>query len=276
MRVARALVDGAPRLILTDGVTAVVAPAEHDDPLALLGVDGSEWPSIDLDTVDFLPPIARPGKIIAVGLNYVDHTLETGFTAPAAPLTFAKYPSSLTGHGSDILVPDTIATQVDYEVELAVVIGRRCGGTEPATVDDIAAYTVSNDVSARDVQFADGQWTRAKSFDGFTPLGPWLVPAAEVADPHALRLWTTVNGELLQDDSTASLVFDLPALLAYIGRGTTLEPGDIILTGTPAGAGGFRTPPRYLQHGDVVEVGVDGIGRLSNRIQFASQLKETA
>lgn len=276
MRVARALVDGAPRLILTDGVTAVVAPEEHDDPLALLGVDGSEWPSIDLDSVAFLPPLAHPGKIIAVGLNYVDHTLETGFTAPAAPLTFAKYPSSLTGHGSDIVVPDSIATQVDYEVELAVIIGRRCGGTEPATIDDIAAYTVSNDVSARDVQFADGQWTRAKSFDGFTPLGPWLVPAAEVADPHALRLWTTVNGEVLQDDSTASLVFDLPALLDYIGRGTTLEPGDIILTGTPAGAGGFRTPPRYLQHGDIVEVGIDGIGRLSNRIQFASALKEAA
>lgn len=273
MRVARALVEGAPRLILTDGVTAVVAPEERDNPLELLGAesaDVAEWSSVDLDTVEFLAPIARPGKIIAVGLNYVDHTLETGFTAPTAPLTFAKYPSSLTGHGSDILVPDAIATQVDYEVELAVVVGRRCGGAEPATIDDIAAYTVSNDVSARDVQFSDGQWTRAKSFDGFTPLGPWLVPAAEVADPHALRLWTTVNGEVLQDDSTASLVFDLPALLAYIGRGTTLEPGDIILTGTPAGAGGFRTPPRYLQHGDVVEVGVDGIGRLRNRILYRS------
>ncbi len=276
MRVARALVEGAPRLILTDGVIAVAAPEEYTDPLALLGADGSEWSHVDLDSVEFLSPLARPGKIIAVGLNYVDHTLETGFTAPEAPLTFAKYPSSLTGHGSDVVVPDSIATQVDYEVELAIVIGRRCGGDQPASADDIAAYTVANDVSARDVQFADGQWTRAKSFDGFTPLGPWLVPATEVADPHALRLWTTVNGELVQDDSTASLVFDLPALLAYIGAGTTLEPGDVILTGTPAGAGGFRNPPRYLQHGDRVEVGVDGIGRLSNRILYRSLVKEDA
>lgn len=177
-----------------------------------------------------------------------------------------------------MVVPDELTGQVDYEVELAVVIGRRCGGGAPATIDDIAAYTVSNDVSARDVQFSDGQWTRAKSFDGFTPLGPWLVPAAEVADPHALRLWTRVNGEVLQDDTTASLVFDLPALLSYIGNGTTFEPGDIILTGTPAGAGGFRTPPRYLQHGDIVEVGVDGIGRLSNRVVYRSRTadKETA
>ena len=204
--------------------------------------------------------------MIAVGLNYADHTSETGFTQPERPLTFAKYTTSLTGPNDDIVVPGHLTQQVDYEAELTVLIGRRCGGTTPATLDDVAAYTVANDVSARDVQFGDVQWTRGKSFDSFTPLGPWLVTADEFGDPSGHRIYTEVNGETLQDDSTSELIFDIPALLAFISDGVTLEPGDLILTGTPAGAGAFRTPPRYLQDGDDVVCGVEGIGELRNRV----------
>ncbi len=267
MKVARALIDGAARVLIIDDEGAWLVADPHADPLAVLAAGtGERSGTVDPSTLRWLPPVARPGKIVAVGLNYVDHTAETGFTPPAVPLTFAKYPSSLVGHGEDVIVPDDLTSQVDYEVELAAVIGRRCGGGDRPTIEDVIAYTVANDVCARDLQFSDGQWTRAKSFDTFTPLGPWLVSADEFGDPHAARIRTVVDGEVLQDDTTGSMVFRLEELLAHIGAGVTLEPGDIILTGTPAGAGGFRTPPRYLEHGAVVEVSVDGIGALRNRI----------
>ena len=273
MSIARALIDGAPRILVRDDRGVRLAPADFgDEPLAALAVDTTGWASVDEGGLQLLAPVARPGKIIAVGLNYADHTTETGFTPPEKPLTFAKYPSSITGPDAEIVVPDHLTSQVDYEAELVVVIGRRCGGDQPATLDDVAGYTVANDVSARDVQFADTQWTRAKSFDGFTPLGPWLVTRDEFGDPAGKRIWTAVDGEVLQDDTTASMVFDVPELLRRIGDGTTLEPGDLILTGTPAGAGGFRTPPRFLGHGETVEVGVEGIGVLRNRIVHRSVL----
>lgn len=278
MRVARALIDGRPRIVQATVEGARVAPDGFpDDVLAAVAADTSAWAAIASADLRLLAPVATAGKIIAVGLNYADHTSETGFTPPESPLTFAKYPSSITGPDADVIVPDHLTDQVDYEAELAVVIGRRCGGDAPATLDDVAFYTASNDLSARDVQFGDTQWTRAKSFDGFTPLGPWLVTPDEFGDPAGHRISTRVSGphgepEILQDDTTASMVFDVPALLAFIGDGTTLEPGDVILTGTPAGAGGFRTPPRFLQHGETVVVAIEGIGELSNRILFRSQL----
>lgn len=274
MRIARALVGGSPRIVVVEHGSARLAPHDHRDTLGALAAaqagDWSQWPETNIPS-ETLSPVTTAGKIVAVGLNYADHTTETGFTPPAQPLTFAKYPSSITDPGADVVVPDHLTSQVDYEVELAAVIGRRCGGSAPATLDDIAGYTVANDLSARDVQFGDVQWTRAKSFDGFTPLGPWLVTPDEFGDPQQHRITTTVNGETLQDDTTAVMVFDVASLLAWIGDGTTLEPGDIILTGTPAGAGGFRTPPRYLQHGDLVEVAVEGIGSVSNRIVYRSK-----
>lgn len=275
MRLARVRLDGTPRIVVVDG-TARVLPADHPDDLllALASVArGGVWPEIPLDGLELLAPVPMPGKIIAVGLNYADHTSETGFAPPERPLTFAKYSSSVADPGADVVVPDHLTTHVDYEAELAVVLGRRCGGTAPATLDDIAGYTVANDISARDVQFADGQWTRAKSFDGFTPIGPWLVTPDEFGDPQAHRIWTSVDGEILQDDSTGSMVFDVAALLAWISDGTTLERGDVILTGTPAGAGGFRAPPRYLGHDEVVTVGVEGIGELTNRIVHRSLVR---
>jgi 2-keto-4-pentenoate hydratase/2-oxohepta-3-ene-1,7-dioic acid hydratase in catechol pathway len=275
VRLARARIDGVPRVVVANGDDVRLLPREHPDDLlvALASPTRVGAPlEVPVDDLELLAPVPRPGKIVAVGLNYADHTSETGFRPPDRPLTFAKYPSSIADPGADVVVPDHLTTQVDYEAELAVVVGRRCGGARPATLDDVAGYTVANDISARDVQFADGQWTRAKSFDGFTPLGPWLVTPEEFGDPSAHRIWTTVAGELLQDDTTASMVFDVPSLLAWISDATTLEPGDVILTGTPAGAGGFRTPPRFLAHGEVVAVGVDGVGELRNRILYRSTL----
>jgi len=274
MRIARALVEGLPRIVVVEADSARLAPHGTDDVLDAIEAARAqfgEWPEIDTTGLQLLAPVTTAGKIIAVGLNYADHTTETGFTPPEKPLTFAKYASSITGPGAVVTVPDHLTQQVDYEAELAVLIGRTCGGSTPATLDDVAGYTVSNDISARDVQFSDVQWTRAKSFDGFTPLGPWLVTPDEFGDPQQHRIFTTVNGETLQDDTTASMVFDVETLLAWISDGTTLEAGDIILTGTPAGAGGFRKPPRFLGHDDIVEVGVEGIGVLSNRIRFRSR-----
>lgn len=271
MRIARAVIDGSPRIVVKDAGSVRVAPVDHaDDALAAVASVGSgasaSWEPLDEASLVLATPVAGAGKIIAVGLNYADHTSETGFTQPERPLTFAKYTTSLTGPNDDIVVPGHLTQQVDYEAELTLLIGRRCGGATPATLDDVAAYTVANDVSARDVQFGDVQWTRGKSFDTFTPLGPWLVTADEFGDPSGHRIYTEVNGETLQDDSTSELIFDIPALLAFISDGVTLEPGDLILTGTPAGAGAFRTPPRYLEDGDEVVCGVEGIGELRNRV----------
>lgn len=281
MRLARLLVgtDVVAVSVGRDDVCTVLAnPSGSPDPLLTLLRDprgladavaaARTDATVALGSGRLLSPLHRPGKIVAVGLNYHDHTAETGLQAPAAPLTFAKYPSSLCGPADDIVVPSAQTSQVDYEVELAVVIGGSCPPDGSAGLDAIAAYTVANDVSARDVQFGDTQWTRGKSFDTFTPLGPWLVTPDEVPDPHSLHIWTRVNDELRQDDTTASLVFDLPALLAHISSGVTLEAGDVILTGTPSGAGAFADPPRYLADGDVVEVGVDGIGTLRNTVRI--------
>ncbi|MRX44765.1 fumarylacetoacetate hydrolase family protein [Agromyces kandeliae] len=276
MRTARAVVDGSPRIVVKDADGVRVAPVDHpDDALQALESVASgrsaDWQPIDLEGLELLAPVAGAGKIIAVGLNYVDHTAETGIAQPERPLTFAKYATSLTGPASDVVIPDHITQGVDFEAELALLIGRRCGGDTPATLEDVAAYTVANDVSARDVQFGDVQWTRGKSFDTFTPLGPWLVAADEFGDPSGHRIYAEVDGELLQEDDTAEMIFDVPTILAFVSDGVTLEPGDLVLTGTPAGAGGFRTPPRYLQHGQTVVVGVEGIGELRNRFVHRSR-----
>lgn len=276
MRLGRTLVDGRARVVVQDATSTRLAPEEFpDDVLAALEVAAAGgtayWKTVDEESLNLIAPIAHPGKIIAVGLNYADHTSETGFAQPERPLTFAKYPSSITGPTADIVVPDSLTAQPDYEAELAVLIGRRCGGDAPVTGDDVAAYTVANDVSARDVQFADTQWTRAKSFDTFTPLGPWFVTPDEFGNVAGHRIYTSIDGEVLQDDDTASMIFDVPALLAFLGDGTTLEPGDLILTGTPAGAGGFRSPVRYLQHDEIVTAGVEGIGELVNRVVYRSR-----
>jgi len=207
-----------------------------------------------------------PGKIICVGLNYRDHAAEQGVELPVRPLLFGKFANTLCAPGDPIELPPE-SQHVDAEAELAVVIGRRGRDVPPeSALELVAAYTCANDVSARDLQFSDGQWFRGKGFDTFCPLLPALVPASEVGDGRGLRIVQRLNGEVLQDSSTSQLIFGTAELVAHISSVFTLEPGDLILTGTPAGVGIFRDPPVRLKPGDEVEVEVEGIGVLRNPV----------
>jgi 2-keto-4-pentenoate hydratase/2-oxohepta-3-ene-1,7-dioic acid hydratase in catechol pathway len=209
----------------------------------------------------------QPGKIVAIGLNYLDHIRESNLPQPEQPLVFAKFPSSITGPRDPIVIDAELTARVDWEVELGVVVGRRMRNVgADAALDHVFGYTVGNDVSARDVQFSESQWTRGKSFDTFCPLGPVVVTADEIADPQALALRTRVNGELVQDSSTAEMLFGVAELLAFCSRSFTLEPGDLLLTGTPWGCGYFMDPPRLLQVGDLVECEVERVGALRNPV----------
>ena len=211
-------------------------------------------------------PIPRPGKIVCVGLNYKDHAEEQGAELPAAPLLFAKFTTALIGPGDPIVIP-SIVTKCDYEAELGVVIGTSVRNvSKENALEAVAGYVVANDVSARDLQFADGQWTRGKSPDTFCPVGP-LVPAAEIPDPHALGIRALLNGEAVQDSTTANLIFDIDEVVSYVSRTSTLEQGDLILTGTPAGVGVFRNPPRLLQPGDEITIEIDGVGSITNPVR---------
>jgi len=212
-------------------------------------------------------PLKAPPKIACVGLNYHDHCRETGMAAPERPLIFAKFASSLVGPEHPIDWPDGLTEQVDWEAELAVVIGRRL---RSVAVDEALAgifgYTAANDVSARDLQFADQQWVRAKSIDTFCPVGPVIVTPDEFGDPQAKRVISRVNGKTMQDSSTAEMIFGVAEVVSFLSHACTLEPGDLILTGTPWGVGGFRSPRVFLRDGDVVEVEVEGIGVLTNPV----------
>jgi 2,4-didehydro-3-deoxy-L-rhamnonate hydrolase len=210
-------------------------------------------------------PITRPGKIVCVGLNYKDHAEEQGADLPAAPLLFAKFTTSLIGPGDPIVIP-SLVTKCDYEAELGVVIGRTIRGvSKENALEAVAGYVVANDVSARDLQFSDGQWTRGKSPDTFCPVGP-LVPASDVSDPHALGIRAILNGETVQDSTTANLIFGIDEIVSYITQTSTLEEGDLILTGTPAGVGVFRDPQRLLQPGDEITIEIDEVGSLTNPV----------
>ena len=221
---------------------------------------------IPLPEVTLLAPVPVPSKVVAVGQNYMDHVREQGAEPPDRPILFTKFPTSVIGPGATIRWDPTLTQQVDYEVELAVVIGqvaRRV--SEEDALDYVAGYTVCNDVSARDLQFADGQWVRAKSLDTFCPLGPWLVTRDEIPDPQALAVRTMLNGQVVQDSTTAEMIFGVRELIAFCSRAFTLLPGDVIVTGTPPGVGVFRNPPLFLKDGDTITVEVEGIGALSNR-----------
>ncbi|MFQ3581055.1 MAG: fumarylacetoacetate hydrolase family protein [Chloracidobacterium sp.] len=218
----------------------------------------------------FLPPVPRPGKIVAVGLNYRDHAAEQGKTPPAAPVVFAKYASALTGHESPIVLPPN-SREVDYEAELAVVIGRPARQiAREAAYDYVGGYTLLNDVSARDMQRQDKQFTRAKSCDTFAPMGPWLVTADEIPAPHALDIRLTLNGQVMQSSSTREMIFDIPYLIWFLSQSMTLEPGDVISTGTPGGVGVFRQPPVFLKPGDEVAVTIEALGTLKNHVVAAA------
>ena len=231
-----------------------------------------------LGEAELLAPVA-PSKVIAIGANYLDHIREANMEPPPAPLIFSKFPSTLTGPTDPILVDRALTQRVDWEVELAVVIGRKMRHVPESDVFDyVLGYTVANDVSARDVQFGDGQWVRGKSFDSFCPIGPAITTKDEIGDPQNLALSLTVNGQVMQSSNTAEMYYKIPHLLAYCATCFTLEPGDVILTGTPWGCGEFMSPPVSLNNGDLVEATVKGLGVLRNEVQdfTSSALKMAA
>jgi 2-keto-4-pentenoate hydratase/2-oxohepta-3-ene-1,7-dioic acid hydratase in catechol pathway len=216
-----------------------------------------------------LGPLFTPRNVICIGLNYKDHAAEGGVPLPEKPVVFAKLNGCMIGPNAPIILPpDT--QQVDYEAELAVVIGRRCrGASKSEALNYVAGYTCLNDVSARDFQFGDNQWVRAKSQDTFGPMGPYLVTSDEIPDPQTLPIRCVVNGQILQESNTSKMIFGVRELIWFISRGITLEPGDVISTGTPHGVGFARKPPIFLKAGDQVVVEIDGVGRLSNPVTAA-------
>jgi 2-keto-4-pentenoate hydratase/2-oxohepta-3-ene-1,7-dioic acid hydratase in catechol pathway len=257
---------GAPAVgILTD---EGVRPTGQDDMLAVIRAGRPPEPTGDpIPDARLLAPLPRPGKLLFCGINYASHKQENpDAVLPAEPFFFAKLPTSVIGPGDPIRIP-TPHSQVDYEVELAVVIGTAGRALpEERALSHVFGYTVVNDVSGRDVQFTDSQITLGKGFDTFCPMGPCIVTADDVPDPATLTVASHVNGELRQREPTANMLFPVPVLLEFVSRHITLEPGDIVTTGTPAGVGTFRTPPAFLAPGDSVSVEVDVVGRLTNPV----------
>jgi len=217
-----------------------------------------------LESVSLLQPVLRPGKVICLGLNYRDHAKEAGMAIPEYPVLFHKVAGSLIGHNQPVVVPRN-SSKIDFEGELTIIIGRRGKYiAEHEALSYIAGYTIGNDVSARDLQFRTSQWTTGKMLDTFGPLGPALVTRDEVPDPNALQIKTTLNGQVMQDGNTAEMIFRVPFIVSYISEIVTLEPGDVILTGTPAGIGNTRTPPVFMKPGDTVSVEIERLGVLTN------------
>jgi 2-keto-4-pentenoate hydratase/2-oxohepta-3-ene-1,7-dioic acid hydratase in catechol pathway len=251
--------DGTVRAGVVDGDQVVDAGLTPWDP-APGAVVGS------LDSVHLMAPIPAPGKVVCVGRNYAEHAAETGSDVPTRPQLFAKWANAVVGPGAVVELPP-ITAALDYEAELVAVIGRpaRHVRVEDA-LDHVLGYTCGNDISARDLQFGDTQWTRGKALDTFAPMGPWIVTADEIPDPQTLGIRCLVNGESRQDDTTGNMVFPVALVIAFITEAITLEPGDVIYTGTPPGVGHARTPPAYLQDGDTVRVEIDRIGSIENQI----------
>jgi 2-keto-4-pentenoate hydratase/2-oxohepta-3-ene-1,7-dioic acid hydratase in catechol pathway len=213
-------------------------------------------------------PLRKPGKIVAIGLNYIDHASESKMELPKQPLVFTKFNSSITGPFDPIIIPSSVTDKTDYEVELAVVIGKRAKNvTKGNALDYVFGYTIINDVSARDVQFDDGQWVRGKSLDTFCPMGPYLITADEITDPQDLQLKCAVNNEVLQDASTKDMIFGVTDLISVLSKSFTFEPGDIISTGTPSGVGFIRKPPIYLRDNDLMVTEVQHLGKLINKVK---------
>lgn len=280
MRIARVLHNASIYLARIEGDHAMLLFEESSHPSAdalrealAAGADlNVEGHSVALETLRLLSPVAHPGKFLAIGQNYLDHAHESGAEAPIAPIVFTKVVTSIIGPDDFISYRKDQSTQVDYESELALVIGRRARDvSEMDAAACIFGYTACNDVSARD-QVSDGQWPRGKSFDSFAPLGPWIVTGESVPYPQRLAVRAWVNGELRQDGNTADMIFPVVKLVSYLSHSMTLEPGDVITTGTPEGVGFARTPPIFLENGDLVEVEVEGIGRLRNSVRVDPDL----
>jgi len=212
-------------------------------------------------------PVPRPGKLICIGLNYRDHAAESNLAIPERPVVFSKFATAVIAPGEAVVLPGT-SKQVDYEAELAVVIGRRAKSVSAnRALEYVLGYTAFNDVSARDFQFADGQWQRGKSCDTFAPMGPTIVTADVIPDPHKLAIKLRLNGRTMQDSNTDNLIFGIPQLISFLSEAITLEPGDVIATGTPSGVGFARKPPVFLKDGDQMEVEIEGLGILNSPVE---------
>ncbi|HVF29223.1 MAG TPA: fumarylacetoacetate hydrolase family protein [Pyrinomonadaceae bacterium] len=295
-RVGILLDDGERLLHLCAAADAEGArPPAPSDPMAWFDLDGVWWPQalalyeslgrggaklkraeergllVARRDVRLLAPVPRPGKLICIGLNYRDHAAESNMAIPESPVVFSKFTTAVTGPNEPVMLPAASA-KVDYEAELAFVIGRRAKNvTRERAMDHVLGYTMVNDVSARDLQFADGQWQRGKSCDTFAPMGECIVTTDEIPDPHRLRIKLRLNGHTMQDSSTDQLIFGIPELVAFLSETITLEPGDVIATGTPPGVGFARKPPVFLKDGDVMEVEVEGLGVLTNPVVAAAR-----
>jgi 2-keto-4-pentenoate hydratase/2-oxohepta-3-ene-1,7-dioic acid hydratase in catechol pathway len=266
--------------IVEDRVVDLNGPAGFTSMLDLIQAGTDAWHtlagiikartqhSLPLADVHLLAPLPNPPKIVAIGLNYMDHCREQNVPVPERPVVFTKFPNAIIGPGEAITWEPALTQQVDYEAELAVVIGKAARNVaKEHALEYVFGYTAINDVSARDLQFSDGQWVRAKSLDTFCPMGPVLVTADEIPDPQALKIRCLVNGRTLQDSSTSEMIYSTSYLISYLSRSFTLLPGDIISTGTPHGVGLFRNPQVFLQNGDQVVVEIDGIGTLANPVR---------
>ena len=264
---------GAPRVgYIEDGEVQPLGGANMLEYIEH-GRDADRQPggeTVSLDEVRLRAPITRPQKIIAIGLNYEDHAAETGGEIPEKPIVFAKYPNTIIGPGEPIRIPP-ITEQADYEAELAVVIGRPAKNvSEEEALEYVFGYMNGNDVSSRDLQFSEGgQWTRSKSIDTFAPIGPYIATRDEVPDPQNLYIRCILNGEVVQDGTTSDMIFSVAELVSFLSHGMTLMPGDIILTGTPAGVGFARDPQLFLKAGDEVSIEIEGLGTLTNPVKAA-------
>lgn len=246
-----------------------VVPMGDDLVSYLAGAAEVQGPPVPVADLELLAPIPTPGKIICVGLNYRDHAAETGKPVPTEPVLFAKFANSVVADGATVAIPE-LTGEADWEAELGVVIGRTASRvSEAEALDHVAGYVCMNDLSARDLQRRGGQWTRGKAIDGFLPMGPMLVTTDEVPDPQALAIRCTVNGDVVQDSTTAQMVFGVAELVSTISQTLTLEPGDCIATGTPPGVGMAMKPPRFLADGDVVTVEIEGLGFLTTHMSRA-------
>jgi 2-keto-4-pentenoate hydratase/2-oxohepta-3-ene-1,7-dioic acid hydratase in catechol pathway len=266
---AATLGTGLPRTmaaLLVDSGAGLGALRAAADP-ATIARDGTPLSSLRLAA-----PVPRPGKVVAIGRNYPDHTQEQGATPPPEPLIFAKFTTSVVGPGDEIRWDPSLTQQVDWEAELGIVIGRTARRVSEAdALDYVLGYTCLDDVSARDLQFGDKQWVRGKSLDTFCPIGPAVVTLDEIGDPEDLAISCVVNGETVQQDRTSNMFYGVRRLISHCSNAFTLEPGDVIATGTPGGVGVFRDPPRFLHDGDVVQIVIEGVGTLENRCREERQ-----
>lgn len=257
--------DNGDVVPLADGLTMKRLIVQSAEPGGLERAVAAAESRLPAEEIVLVAPLHDPEKMIFVGLNYIDHAAESKMDVPKVPVLFPKYANSIVGPGADVVIPAEVR-ECDYEVELAVIIGKTAKRVaREEAMDYVFGYTVVNDVSARDLQLNEGQWTRGKAIDTFAPMGPCIVTKDGIGDPHRLDLSLTLNGETMQSANTRDLIFDIPYLISFLSRTITLVPGDVISTGTPPGVGLGRTPPVWLKDGDVTEAYVEGIGTLRNR-----------